>query len=847
MATEIFRLVGTIAIETGEAKNDLNQIEQSLGEVVKKMNSLDTTATDTNATLSSMHTVLGQIAEELVTMNGRADITDDALTDIGTEARTANGHLGILSNVVDEINGRLATLDTRAATAETELSEIGTEASTANTWLESLDTTLSAINTALSTLNTRAEAAETGISEIGTEATTANTHLDSLETVLGEINSALSTLDDRAEAVESEISGIGTEASTTNGHLETLEGNITEMLTVLGSLDSRATDAVNAIRNLGSNADITGNQLNQNGFLHAGAVFIGNVLEDLAYRAVDLGWEFLQLGITFNSSAESYKAMFKTMLGVTDTESDAIYDKIRQFAVDTPYSMEGIAKSATRLFNAGYNVDETLDILETFGNIANGDSNKMQRIIKAWTDTKGYGRLRAQERNQFTENGVMIDQLLADYYNSIGKSVSVDDIVPLMENKAISDHDVMMALIMAQEEGGNYYRAMANIMDTYGGQMEKAGDQLEETAGMFTLPIFETLKNETLPEATAILEEFKTWSEDNQGIIQEIAEALSGLAIGALETLTNFFTFCMENYEDISYALGAILGAIAVTAAINHPILAALAALATFIGQSEEAREIFTELLTLFGDLFEQYVIAPINDAIAVLEEFLRLLGFDVDLPRLGEGEGAEQYDTVGNAAHETVENMLVEQNSPDKPAGQYWYVPKASVDVLEALWDMERGGLTATDVSSYNAMIEQTKALFSDIAESFGTEYSDDTFYSWLAGLVGEMNKLDKSMDDLPEDWFHVPYGFEPPSNFVPAGSSGAGGNNYNNGHVVAAIKEIPTMIRNGIADGLSGVTITGVVNQGNVQMDGSKVGALVGSYVNFRLGRMLQASDRG
>lgn len=317
------------------------------------------------------------------------------------------------------------------------------------------------------------------------------------------------------------------------------------------------------LKNLGTNAE---SSIGEKSGFNTASVWLGNMLTELSHKAVDLGIDFAKIGFAFNASAENYKATFKSMLGLTDEETDALFEKLRAFAVETPYSMGGVAESAIRLFNAGFNVDGVMNMLEVLGNIAGGDSQKLGRLIKAFTDTKGYGFLRAQERNQFVENGVLIYDLLSDYYEYIGEGKkTAEEIATMQSDKAISYEDVWNALLLSTQEGFRYYERMDALMATWGGKTEKLSDNLDETAGAITMPFFDVIKNETIDKLSEVLDRVQAWAEENPEVLNNLATALSDLAtngldalLGGLERLLAFWNSNQDLFNGMLMLLGGI-------------------------------------------------------------------------------------------------------------------------------------------------------------------------------------------------------------------------------------------------------------------------------------------------
>ena len=718
--------------------------------------------------------------------------------------------------------------------------------------------------TALRSFETLLENAVTALQSIDTKLTNVNTTLNTMDSRLGDANAELKDLDTKAGTANAALNALDGNATALNASMYTMDSRVNSVVTELVQLNSKVKSAGTQLVTMNSNLKKIHNPFSADGALGAGAVWLGNILEDLTYKALDLSWEFMKIGINFNASAESYQASFKTMLGVTEKEAEEIYEKLRNFAVETPYSMEGVADSAVRLFNSGYNVDETLKMLEVMGNIANGDSAKMERLIKAWTDTKGYGRLRAQERNQFVENGVMIDQLLADYYQSKGMKITADDIMARLEAKEVSEIDVLNALIMAQKEGGNFYNAMANIMNTWGGQLEKTGDQLDETAGAFTLPFFDELKNNTMPALSELLQELKLWSEDNQEILSEIATSLSGFATDALGGLLELFTFVVERKDTLLPILQAIGAAFAVSYAGEHPLVAIMGVL---MGMADNNPEAFNSLISSLSEL-SNTILDFVNVALTTFFDFWQ----QNDLSETVLGSAESIFSAFTTALQSLIDFFT--KNEDNLKAMQVLLGgllmvtghPVAGAAVLGAVyaevWDDYKKGvvdpLMKDPVASINAAQNNLENGTTLVHKMTGTgafakdepEYlREPTAYEaarlWLTGFVNPEAKrsmeiawglIEEEKDEHPR--FGLPNGVEVDStggsNSIPA--------------LVASVQALSGDVQNmtntipkAIASGISDITVTGTITTGNVVLN---TGALVGRLapkLNMSFGTML------
>lgn len=232
----------------------------------------------------------------------------------------------------------------------------------------------------------------------------------------------------------------------------------------------------------------------------------------------------LTTGIGANAMYETQIAGFQTKMGVSREEAEDFFYKLRDFAKDTPLSIESVSKGADQLLAAGFKPDEIIDRLTVIGNNINGEDEKMYRATKAVTDVKGYDQLNAQEIRQNTENGIYIRELLkgalfgkeptaesfaqglqyiddnihpgfrqAYYWRTDFQDAIPEAINDLIENHSIDFNDYWNALVWAQEEG-SFKGAMANRMNTFEGKRERLQDAQTQSYAATTKGLMTPIK-----------------------------------------------------------------------------------------------------------------------------------------------------------------------------------------------------------------------------------------------------------------------------------------------------------------------------------------------------------------
>lgn len=297
--------------------------------------------------------------------------------------------------------------------------------------------------------------------------------------------------------------------------------------------------------------------------LNKWSVMMGNLATQVANKVYNAGKSFFQTGFEYNQNMEKWTATFKTYMGGDIDAATAFMEEVRQFAVETPLSLSDSAQSAIRLMASGIGSSEVIDTLSMLGDIANGDTEKMSRLALVYSQVMAAGKLGGNDPIQFKEAGVPIYDLLAQYYDAMG--ISYGDLTEMQKAGDIKSQHVLGALIMATQEGGMYFNAMNNIMDTEYGQAQKMKDNYEQMAGALTNAIFEVFTSDTIPALNEVLQQLNEWATENPDVLEHLAEAISNLAtngieilVGGLQKLLDFWDDNQEAFDTILIALGAL-------------------------------------------------------------------------------------------------------------------------------------------------------------------------------------------------------------------------------------------------------------------------------------------------
>ena len=337
-----------------------------------------------------------------------------------------------------------------------------------------------------------------------------------------------------------------------------------------------------SIVDVGTGADGVEKKLRKGSKFDAGAVWLGNTLTTLSEKAGKLVLSLGKIGFGFNASMESYQYQFEALIGDAEKASQLIAD-LQELAKISPLGMEGLANNAVMLLQSGRELTEILPTLEMLGNLSLGDSDRMNSVVRAYTQILGKGGLMAQEMYQLGDAMVPIVEIMTKYGGERYADGSWYQDKMNDPTYKIPAEDMVKAFQAATAEGGKWHDYMLIIMDSFAGQTDRLGEEGKETLGAFFEPFFEVAKSDVLPRLVESLGTFRTFIEENKESIASFAQALGNIATNAFDSLLSFFEWIVENKEAATVALaavGAVVGAIAIKA---HPLAAVVAALTAIV------------------------------------------------------------------------------------------------------------------------------------------------------------------------------------------------------------------------------------------------------------------------
>lgn len=189
-----------------------------------------------------------------------------------------------------------------------------------------------------------------------------------------------------------------------------------------------------------------------------GIVATAVALTKLSISAVKAAAELQKYGVTLRSLATHGWDVADQTEAATQALGKAVSQDMLNYAAGSIYALDKIADGTEKL--VGYGIDMRLvnQEMEMLGNLALGDSQRLENLAIAYGQVFGQGKARAQEMYQFINAGIPIFELLAQ---KTGKTTDV--IMDMTRNGEVSFEMVRDLLKDITSETGRYHNLMQDI------------------------------------------------------------------------------------------------------------------------------------------------------------------------------------------------------------------------------------------------------------------------------------------------------------------------------------------------------------------------------------------------
>ena len=285
--------------------------------------------------------------------------------------------------------------------------------------------------------------------------------------------------------------------------------------------------------------------------------------------------------------SDNFRAMreeFGIMLG--DMEAGrGLFNELQEFNFWTPFDMEQTSQATKVLMAAKVPLSEITDYLTRFGDISQGNGQKFQSFINAFSKASAKGSADMEVLNVYLDQGIQI-------LDELGKQLGVTsgEVIKMASNGQISFQQFDQALKSLAAEGGLYYGSM----ETASQRLDAAQAGLQESTNALAASFGDMLAPAALAVVSGITKLVDAINNSPfakgalAGIIAGIAVAINAQLVKAVVALTvkmwSAYAATMAQAGAMSILNPTIIGAVAAVGL-------ATAAVVTFASRQQEAAD----------------------------------------------------------------------------------------------------------------------------------------------------------------------------------------------------------------------------------------------------------------
>ena len=230
---------------------------------------------------------------------------------------------------------------------------------------------------------------------------------------------------------------------------------------------------------------------------------------------------------------EQQQANLKTLLNGDTEATERLVGQIREYGKATVYSRGGLIEAQKTMMSFGLDAEYAFGKLKNIGDIALGDSQKMNSLALAFSQMSSSGKLMGQDLMQMINAGFNPLEVISQ---KTGKSMA--KLKEKMSKGAISADLVAQAFEWATEEGGRFYQGAETAAETTAGKIAKMNDTIDD----LKIKLFEATGGAT------------AWIAEIGNMIVPISQ-MYPVAIGAFKGIKGGIGWCITMVKSLNLAI----------------------------------------------------------------------------------------------------------------------------------------------------------------------------------------------------------------------------------------------------------------------------------------------------
>lgn len=230
-------------------------------------------------------------------------------------------------------------------------------------------------------------------------------------------------------------------------------------------------DCQQQIRNLRSSSNSASLSINniRSSLVSMGAKYLAPLA--IATAVKEIGTKAIEA----RSKIESLEVSFTTLLNSSEKASSLV-NQLKEYGAKTPYDTEGLAKAAQTMLSFGVSYERVLPTLKQLGDVAMGNTDKMQRLALAFSQMSASGKVMKEDLNQMIDAGF---NPLSVISKQTGESIG--ELLDKVSKGEISVEQIAQAFADATAQGGQFHDMAVNMSETVEGKISTLNDAIDET------------------------------------------------------------------------------------------------------------------------------------------------------------------------------------------------------------------------------------------------------------------------------------------------------------------------------------------------------------------------------
>lgn len=253
---------------------------------------------------------------------------------------------------------------------------------------------------------------------------------------------------------------------------------------------------------MGARADI---------FMHTGA------LQNMTSMAASFLTPFAQV--------ENSTIQMEAYAGSAEAAKAAV-EELQRFAIDSPYKLEGVLEAASHLMKYGQTAENAIDITKMLGDVAGGNTAKLELLALATAQATGFGKLQGQELRQLVNAGFNPLQTAAEQLAG-GKGsdpalvkAEMAKLLKVMRAGGLSSDIIQAALEVETSKGGKF----AGITEKQSKSLMGWANQFLETLDLIKIQVTEAFAPELKAAMKTVVDFTQAtvdWMKANKQLVRD--------------------------------------------------------------------------------------------------------------------------------------------------------------------------------------------------------------------------------------------------------------------------------------------------------------------------------------